>query len=61
MSTAQDERMHFFELCSEPHSDQFTVLQSEVCTEITLKSSYVPKRKATKPELMTKTDAKWKE
>lgn len=48
--------MCFFELCSEPHSNQLTVLESEVCTEITLKSSYVLKRKATKTELMNRTE-----
>lgn len=48
--------MCFFELCSQPHLNQLTVLESEVCTEITLKSSYVLKRKATKTELMNRTE-----
>lgn len=48
--------MCFFELCSEPHLNQLTVLESEVCTEIALKSSYILKRKATKTELMNRTE-----
>lgn len=58
MSTAQVEYVWVFELCAEPHSNQFTVLEPEVCTEITLQSSSVPKGKATNPELMNRIDTK---